>query len=177
MAVFARFARGSWAPTELETAAHRPGLAGRIVSSLLSEAGFGPVVLIGALFVSLGVLLVFLLARRLVPPAWAIVAAAIFAAAVAFGPQIALLEAKFVATILLLAGAELAVRFYNDRAPFNGLLAGALLGGVLAISPLVAIGSGLLALWLVARARPLVSIWPLLVGGIGPVTLALMLPA
>lgn len=130
--------------------------------------------------------LLILLAGQFVPMAWLCAGAALpafFLGRRLGGPWVAVAAVALVPVIwwlwlpeksvgagiaLGLTGAWWLVRFSDDPAPINGIVAGLLLGALALVHRFGAIGALVAAVLLSARLRPLWRAWPWLAGaGIG----------
>ena len=114
------------------------------------------------------VLLIFFLARRLVPAGYALLAAAFLAVIPVVNQHALDADAHIAATFFLVAGVLELLRFGDAGSLRSGLLAGLLLGAVPTMRYPEAIVGGVIAVWLVWRVRPVWRVWPALVGAALP---------
>ena len=95
---------------------------------------------------------VALLAALMVPVVWLI-----------WPPSLAVAATLFLA----LAGGWWVLRFADDPAPFNGLVAGTALGALLLVHRFGAVGTLVAVIFLSQRLRPLWMGWPWVAGAVG----------
>ncbi|MEI6463784.1 MAG: glycosyltransferase family 39 protein [Verrucomicrobiota bacterium] len=131
--------------------------------------GLGAALWVNPLLASATLLLVFLLARRLVSDPYALVAAAVVATVPVTNQHALDADAHIAATFFLVAGVLALLRFAATRGPLPGILAGVLLGAVPAIRYPEAIVGVTLAAWLLWRVRPVLRLWPAVLGAALPI--------
>ncbi len=131
--------------------------------------GLGAALYVNPLLASATVFLVFLLARRLVRGVYALIAAAVVAAVPVANQHALDADAHVAATFFLVGGVLALLRFGETRAVPIGLLAGGLLGAVPAMRYPEAIVGVTIVAWLLWRVRPLVHVWPAIVGAAVPI--------
>lgn len=133
--------------------------------------GLNAALLVNPLLASATVLLVFFLARRMMAP-WAALVAAGVMALVPVANQHALDADAHIAATFCLAGGVLALlRFGETLHPRTGLAAGLLLGLIPTIRYPESIAGVTVAAWLLWYIRPRWRMWPALVGAALPIAL------
>lgn len=133
--------------------------------------GLGALVWVNPILASATLVLVFFLGRRFTG-GWTALLAAAVVATVAVTNQHALdADAHVAATFFLVGGVLALLRFGETRAPAPGLLAGALLGLVPTVRYPEAIVGVTVAAWLLWQVRPVVRVWPAVLGAAVPMGL------
>jgi len=130
--------------------------------------GLGAALWVNPLLAGATVFLVFLLARRFAPAAYAWFAAAVVATVPVANQHALDADAHVAATCFLVAGVLALLRFEETRRPALGLLAGVLLGAVPTIRYPEAIVGLPLGAWLLWRVRPVARLWPAALGAALP---------
>lgn len=139
-----------------------------LMAGLWKLGGIAAALWLNPLLASATVLLVFFLARRFAPPAFALLAAAVIAVVPATNQHALDADAHVAATFFLVAGVLALLRFGEAGGRGWGLLAGLLLGAVPTMRYPEAIVGLAIAGWLAWRVRPLGRIWPAVLGALLP---------
>ena len=124
---------------------------------------------INPLLASGTVLLVFFLARRFGPEVFALLAAAVVATVPVTNQHALDADAHVAAAFFLVGGVLALLRFGETRAPFIGLVAGALLGALPTIRYPEAVVGVAIGAWLLWRVRPSWRVWPAVLGALVPI--------
>ena len=165
-----------WLETERGTFHSRyPAGLPLLFAAAWKVGGLGAALVINPLLASLTVFLGFLLARRLMPAGFALLAAAVVATIPVANQHALDADAHIAATCFLLGGTLLLLGFeekaraaFTRRTIFLGFGAGVLLGAVPTIRYPEALVGVTLAGWLLWRVRPVTRIWPAVVGAALP---------
>ncbi len=126
--------------------------------------GLNALLLVNPALASATVLLVFFLARRLVPEPYALFAALVTATVPVTNQHALDADAHVAAAFLLVAGCLALLRFGETKAIRPGLAAGVLLGAVPAVRYPEALAGVAIGAWLLWRVRPWWRIWPAVAG-------------
>lgn len=131
--------------------------------------GLGALVWVNPVLASATLVLVFFLARRFTG-GWTALLAAVVVATVPVTNQHALdADAHVAATFFLVGGVLALLRFGETRAPAMGLLAGVLLGIVPTVRYPEALVGVTMGAWLLWQVRPIVRVWPAVLGAALPI--------
>lgn len=131
--------------------------------------GLGALVWINPVLASATLVLVFFLARRFTGGWTALLAAAVVATVPVTNQHALDADAHVAATFFLVGGVLALLRFGETRAPAMGLLAGVLLGIVPTVRYPEALVGVTMGAWLLWQVRPIVRVWPAVLGAALPI--------
>ena len=131
--------------------------------------GLGALVWINPVLASATLVLVFFLARRFTGGWTALLAAAVVATVPVTNQHALDADAHVAATFFLVGGVLVLLRFGETRAPAMGLLAGVLLGIVPTVRYPEALVGVTMGAWLLWQVRPIVRVWPAVLGAALPI--------
>lgn len=131
--------------------------------------GLGALVWINPVLASATLVLVFFLARRFTGGWTALLAAAVVATVPVTNQHALDADAHVAATFFLVGGVLALLRFGETRAPAMGLLAGMLLGVVPTVRYPEALVGVTMGAWLLWQVRPIVRVWPAVLGAALPI--------
>ena len=131
--------------------------------------GLGALVWVNPILASATLVLVFFLARRFTGGWTALLAAAVVATVPVTNQHALDADAHVAATFFLVGGVLALLRFGETRAPATGLLAGVLLGLVPTVRYPEALVGVTVAAWLFWQVRPIVRVWPAVLGAALPI--------
>lgn len=131
--------------------------------------GLGALVWINPVLASATLVLVFFLARRFTGGWTALLAAAVVATVPVTNQHALDADAHVAATFFLVGGVLVLLRFGETRAPAMGLLAGVLLGIVPTVRYPEALVGVTMGAWLLWQVRPVVRVWPAVLGAALPI--------
>lgn len=158
-----------WLETETGTFHSRyPAGLPLLMAGAWKLGGLNAALLINPLLASATVLLVFFLARRLVPEPYALLAALVVAVVPTTNQHALDADAHVAATFLLVAGVLALLRFAAGGGAGFAWLAGLLLGAIPAVRYPEAIAGFALAGWMFWRIRPVWRAWPAVLGAALP---------
>ena len=131
--------------------------------------GLGALVWVNPVLASATLVLVYFLARRFTGGWTALLAAAVVATVPVTNQHALDADAHVAATFFLVAGVLALLRFGETRAAATGLLAGGLLGAVPTIRYPEAMVGVTVAVWLLWQVKPVVRVWPAVLGAALPI--------
>jgi 4-amino-4-deoxy-L-arabinose transferase-like glycosyltransferase len=140
-----------------------------LMAGLWKLGGLGALVWVNPVLASATLLFVFFLARRLTGGWTALLAAAVVATVPVTNHHALDADAHVAAAFFLVAGVLALLRFGETPTVPLGLMTGVLLGIVPTIRYPEAITGVTIAVWLLWRVRPLVRVWPAVVGAALPI--------
>jgi 4-amino-4-deoxy-L-arabinose transferase-like glycosyltransferase len=129
----------------------------------------GALVWVNPVLASATLVLVFFLARRFTGGWTALLAAAVVATVPVTNQHALDADAHVAATFFLVGGVLALLRFGETRAPAMGLLAGMLLGVVPTVRYPEALVGVTMGAWLLWQVRPIVRVWPAVLGAALPI--------
>lgn len=142
-----------------------------IFAAAWTVGGLGALVWVNPILASATLVLVFFLARRFTGGWTALLAAAVVATVPVTNQHALDADAHVAATFFLVAGVLALLRFGETRATALGLLAGALLGLVPTVRYPEALVGVTVGAWLLWQVRPVVRVWPAVLGAAVPIGL------
>lgn len=158
-----------WLETETGTFHSRyPAGLPLLMAAAWKVGGLNAALLVNPLLASATMLLVFFLARRLVPEPYALLAALVVAVVPTANQHALDADAHVAATFFLVGGVLALLRFAATGGAGAGLLSGLLLGSIPTIRYPEAIVGVAIGGWLLWRIRPVWRVWPAVVGAALP---------
>lgn len=140
-----------------------------IFAAAWKVGGLGALVWVNPILASATLVLVFFLARRFTGGWTALLAAAVVATVPVTNQHALDADAHVAATFFLVGGVLALLRFGETRAPATGLLAGVLLGIVPTVRYPEALVGVTVAAWLFWQVRPIMRVWPAVLGAALPI--------